>query len=359
MIKEHYREMKVLGKYYKIDEEKKIVTIPFRFEKVSDIIDSTYDGEDNFIIREDVVAEIEKKVVRIPIMYKVNVDIQIDDYEGIEPTKLHENINDLLELNHYNLGREKRVNRLIAIILLIVGISIISINVTAKNGGWYQDIAYEILDIVSWVFIWEATTIAFLTTSELDINANKLIMRINCLSLLDKDKNVLISKKAKDETVEWAENARIDKIARYMLLFSGAILIISTIMSIISEISLVVILFDINEETGLTNLDSVGGPLFYSIMTGISLLVYFVTLSSGISALSSYRGRGPFRKRFSYVLMVLMGFTFIIELASLIFSYKKETFVTTILMLLATLFFVAGKIITIVINKKEARMIRE
>ena len=71
--------------------------------------------------------------------------------------------------------------------MLVVGVSIIIANVLGKNAGWYHDIAYEILDIVSWVFIWEATTVAFLTPSELNLNSKRIIRRVCSIELLDKD----------------------------------------------------------------------------------------------------------------------------------------------------------------------------
>ena len=349
MRKEFYREMKVINKYYDVDEENKIVTIPLHFEKATDLVDSSVRDKGDYLISEEVLADISDKVTSIPFLYKVKISLEIDDYEGYDPDKLLDNINDCVELNTYKQTREKKYNRVLAIFLLVIGISLIIINVSAKAAGWYQDIAYEILDIVSWVFIWEATTIAFLTSSELTLNSKKFIYKIIGVELLDKDLNVLASEANFNRYDEWEKASKKERFARALLLFSGAALMASSVLGIIETVSIFKDLATVGKETGAENV------MALLVVIGILLVLYTVILLAGVSAITTYLGRGPFRKWSKYVFMVAIALLFAIELFLQISIGSTEAIASKLLTFASALFYLVGIITMIVVNHKEKK----
>ncbi len=360
MRKEYYREMKVIGKYYDVDETNKIVTINLHYGNASELIDNTIKSENNYAISDEVMENIENKVKKIPLVYKVRINLSIDDYEELDPKKLLENINDFLELNHYNLEREKSYNRLTAILLLVVGLSLIVFNVTAKNQGWYQDIAFEIFDIMSWVFIWEATTVAFLRTSELNVNSHKIRIRICEFILSDKLGEILASETSFGDNENWEGSKRIEKFARFSLLFSGAALIASAVVSLIGLIpyfsSAQANIQEFELKTG-EHISESTYILFVIIYGALSITIYIATLFAGISALSTYIGRGPFRKKLSYVFMGIVFIMFALEISSFILVPSSQKVLTSILLIFSGFCYLVGKIVMIVINKKEEKEI--
>ena len=352
-----YREMKVLKKYYDVDVENKVVTIPFKFEKASDIIDDMVIVKDDFIIKEDVIKAIEDKVMSIPISYRVKIELQINDYEGIDPKKLLTNFNDVIELNRYNQVRERKLNKFVATFLLVLGISIIIVNTTAKTAGWYHDIAFEILDIVSWVFIWEATTIAFLTSSEIVINSNKLVKRVASLALKDSSGTILVSEDSFDDAKEWDNTTKAESVGRFFLLFSGAALIATAVLAIVNSFGTVQLLWSEDEEIKALLAE---GNSFLSllILVIIELVVYLLCLFAGISALTTYLGRGPFRGKIKYFFLVVMGLLFALEAYGFfITKLDKSSFLSELLITFAGLFYVVGTIIIIRIEYKKKKLI--
>lgn len=349
MRKQLQRQMSLLSKYYDVDEENKVVTIPLKYEKATDIVDTTLRDKGDYLIDEDAMTELVKKASAIPIIYKIKYSIEIDDYEGYDPNKLLNNINNCIELNHYNQGRERRWNKVLAIFLLVIGVSLIIFNVTAKNAEWYGDIAYETLDIVSWVFIWEATSVAFLRPSELDLNSKRIIRRMYGLELLDSNLNVLATENTFDDNKEWANPPGIEKFAKGLLLYSGAALMVSSIYALINVIyAFVVVVSNPTSETGLA-----------LIILSVQIVIYTLTLLAGISAITTYLGRGPFRSKARYLFLFILALLFALETYLIITEGLSSNASTTILLLSSALFYVIGMIISLIIAKKDKKRQKE
>ena len=79
------REIDLLNKYYEIDNENRVVTMPLHYEKASDLINNKIISKDNYLFDYEELTAINDMIRRIPVMYKVNIDIQIDDYEDYDP----------------------------------------------------------------------------------------------------------------------------------------------------------------------------------------------------------------------------------------------------------------------------------
>ena len=147
------REIELLNKYYEVDNENRIVTMPLHYDKASDLVNGKIISKDNYLFDYEELTSINDMIKRIPVMYKIKINIDIDDYEDYEPDKLLSGFNDAMELNQFNYEREKKLKFLRASLLLIVGISVLFFVGYGKINHWFgtsqeADIYSEIFDII-------------------------------------------------------------------------------------------------------------------------------------------------------------------------------------------------------------------
>ena len=72
------------------------------------------------------------------------------------------------------VNRELKKNHLIALALGVIGIFVLAAAIVV--GYFYESAIWaEVIDIVAWVFLWEAVDIAFLETRKLKLDRQKYI----------------------------------------------------------------------------------------------------------------------------------------------------------------------------------------
>lgn len=346
MRKELYHEIKVLSKYYEVDEENKTVILPFKYERASDLIDSSIETKSNYVISEQAMVDIVDKISTIPPIFKVKLDLIIDDYEEYDKEILLESLNDYLELTHYSIIREKKIFLIQAILLLAVGISILVFNNFAKSKILSEEsVLTEVFDIVAWVFVWQATTVAFLTPSEFDVNTNRFKLRVKKITFYDKDKNVLLEEDTLEKFKEWVGNKKKEKFERLCLLLSGGALLVSAAMSLVSGITSITNIVEYIQSGSVENLDMI----IFLATTSIVLSVLQMLIA--ISALSLYRGRGPFSNKARYVFLPLMIIILVLELTTLFSLTTLGDFFSAIISILAAIGYIIGTILSFFSNQ--------
>ena len=144
MRRELHKELELLNRYYDVDEENKLVTIPLKYEKATELIDLNVEAKNNYPISDPAMVSIVEKISTIPPGYQVKLNLIINDYEGYDENILLESLNDFLEFNHYSIIREKKFFFIQAIILLAIGISILVFNVSAKANGYRITLAHGV-----------------------------------------------------------------------------------------------------------------------------------------------------------------------------------------------------------------------
>ena len=354
MRKELYYEINLLKKYYDVDVENKIVSITLKFEKATDIIDLGVDTKENYAIKDSVMAEIVERISTIPPLFRIKLNLLIDDYEGYNHNKLLDSVNDFLEMNHYSIIRERKFFFIQAIILLAIGISILVFNGFAKKNGIIEEtsVIVEVLDIVAWVFVWQATTVAFLTPSEFDVNSNKFKLRVKGIALYDKDRNLLVEEETLEKFKKWVGNKKAEKTSRILLLLSGGALLVSAVGNLLTAFGAIPEVVGIIKEYEINIF-----PLLLVII--IAFTTSAIEWIIAISALSQYTGRGLFYKKARWVLLPISLIGVGLELYTLISmpGLELSTKVTSIISIGASLSFFAGTIMSmILVDMKKANL---
>lgn len=349
---EDKKELELLNKYYNVDYDNKIVTMPLHYEKASDLIDSTVISKDNYLFDYSELTMINDRITRIPKLYSVNINIQIDDYEDYEPNKLISGFNDALELNSFNFARERRKKWLYAAILLMVGISILFFVAYGKLNSWFGEgnrgqVFGEVFDIIGWVFIWEMVTISFLTPSELGVNSIMFKTRVKLVSFLDAEDNILASEKTDVIYSRWQNDKALSIASRWALLISGITIILLGIIQAIEAVGTI-------DSTIAATQSSADGVLFGILVAVFTILETVTLIIAGILNLLLYMRKIRF-KIASYIFSGLLFLFLIFNILMIVLS--NGAFVTTsnIVTIIMIVLYIFGAVFTLVTAKKSQK----
>lgn len=354
---EDKKELELLNKYYDVDTENKMITMPLHYEKASDLIDNRVISKDNYLFDYEELTSISERLKRIPIIYNVNINIQIDDYEDYEPKKLLQGFNDAIELNNFNAAREGRKKWLQVALLLTIGLSILFIMTYGKINSWFGSgnrgaVFSEAIDIFGWVFLWETVTVAFLSPSELGINSFIFKKRVKKVAFLDTNDKELIYENTEEIYKGWNDENRISVLSRWALLISGVSLIILAILNVIEIIgnygSLFVEFFN-NDEAKVEDIVFV---IFAFIFV---LSESFVLIMGGLLNLSLYRRRN-IHKRLSTIFSVLLLLILVINMVLWFIPGAEQSSLTSrVVTFIMISLYVFGVFTTLYRLKKEEK----
>ncbi len=308
------RQIELLSKYYEIDEENKVVKVTLAYEKASELFVTDYASEEHPEFKEEILSRVSDILSRIPLDYKADLSFAIDDYEGYDPNKLLESFNDLVEMNNYEGFVDGRKKGLRIALLLIAGIISLVLMISGTKGGWFgedstKDLITEIIDIIGWVFIWEAVSIIFLSPNEEKIRSVKLKTRVNSISFKDGNNGkILTEEKGLKAFESWHGESKTKRASKSLLLISGSgflAVATSTLISGISDIS--------------SNASSYGTVTLISYLAFTILFCGFMIVS-GIGAISSYLDRGPLKKAVPYFAII----NIIIGILGIVLSFAEN-----------------------------------
>lgn len=218
----------LLSKYFNIDKAKKIAYINLYYNLASDILDLSISTND-YIIKDEIINDINDLIKMIPNKYKINININIKDYETYDKDKLLESFNDTIEMNYYQRDKLVKYRNLKVGFLVVIGILLLSVMVyfKASNIVSSESISYgiisEVIDISAWVFIWEAVTVAFLSGIDLPFNSRFILVRVKNINLVDDNSNIISSLNVKEEAYKWDYTSRIKKLVNMIYLFTGIV----------------------------------------------------------------------------------------------------------------------------------------
>ena len=347
------RQVELLKKRFDVDEEKKIVELDLHYDQADEILDKNIDSKVPTFNREK-FALLDEIMSDFPREYKVNLNIKIDDYQDYKSSELMEGFNDAVELTQYSGTRGHRKKWMQIIFLLIAGIMILNILARGVIGNWLQledetkDVVREVFDITSWVFIWQAVSLMFLTpTFERRISLS-MAFRVNEVCFIDKDDKVLIKENYHDTYNTVIRERKTRTFGRYALLISGAAffaLAISTILNTIFSIPGMIndAQADNPDYTGLLYVAAI-------IIIVLSLVVSVFEGLGGAAAMSLFAGRkGKLHKMvmpFGIITFSLLVFSLIINImqgSSTIVSAAIGTFIAAIYLIGAICLFVTSE----------------
>lgn len=345
------RQLELMKKRFDVDEEKKTVKLALHYEKASEVLDTSLDSKiptfdrSKFDFIKDTISDFRPD-------YKTDLSIQIDDYEDYKADEIMEGFNDAVELTHYSGNREHKKKFVQVTFLIIAGVLLLNI---IANGyiidlfGFSEigtSVFKEVLDISSWVFIWEAVSLMFLRPSEDRLISLTLAHRLKQVSFLDKKGEVTAKEDYSDSYADTAKERKLRITGKYALLLSGAaffalgsITLFKSLYSIPSYVSL------FQESGGDLSL-----IVLISTLMSIDFLVFTFEILGGIAALSAFTGRiGKL-----YKLALPFGLlSFVLEATGLILSIVMEiSFVDSILGMVIATAYLFGVIALLITREK-------
>lgn len=291
-LNQSQRQLQILSKYYDIDEEKKEITVSMHYDHADDIIASDVQGKEQPWVTRDFVSRIYQIVDDLPIDYKVNLNVNIDDYDGIDPKVLGNSINDGVELNHYRSNKDIRKKRMTATVLMVTGVLVLFFMGIGTLNSWFgagetESLVQEVLDIIGWVFVWEATSILFLEPSDSKKTDLLLQTRIRQIALYNYEKD-LVFKEDRDTILDsWIDASRSQKTGSVLLLISGGLTLAYAAAYLISSITNLVNNVSSGEVEG-------GGVITLLVIFYLSFTIILTV--QGFAAFSVYAQHGKLQK---------------------------------------------------------------
>lgn len=296
------RQIEIISKYHKVDFEEKIIYLDLHYEKASEIIETDISSLSRPRFKFDILKRASDIISSFPRDYFISINIIIDDYENADPHSLIESFRDELEIFHYSIINEKNHNWIISVILVLVSTSLLFFRLFAGNSKIISTdgMFYEMLDIIAWVFLWEAVSVMFLSQRELYGVSMSFNDRVLKISLSNKGNETVVEMAREDIVRDFVNERKLQKTGRILLLLGGGALFSTAFMDSFTLVSLLVSTI----QSGFPK-----EPFLY-IFLGVYTAEVTLFALGGIGAFSTFVERGPFRK----VVPVLAYFCILISL---------------------------------------------
>lgn len=225
-FKQNERQISLLKKYYHLDEEKKLITVPLYYENSTDILNMQQGNLHHYAFKSEVLTLVNEIITKAPAGYKLNIDFKINNYLDFKPKDLIESFNDTLELAQYQARKKRMLKELIAAFLVLVGIILLFFMVIGKNyqifgTGVKEEIIVEVINIAAWVFVWEAFNMLFLEHSEEVKFALKIRSFVNQIAMYDGANNLVEVERNEDIFGKWENEGYLKRTGHMMLLISS------------------------------------------------------------------------------------------------------------------------------------------
>lgn len=312
------RRIELLKKYYPIDEDNKVITVKLYYEHANELLDYSL-GEDGCeMFKDEFLTKLSSIFEKIPLGYKADVILEIKDYDSYNPELIMDKFNDFIELNSYNAVRRKKRNQLLSAILILIGISILVFNhffvkeeIYGVQGSLESIILQEFFDITSWVFIWQAVTVLFLSPSE---HGLKILGIAKCLNrfLVSKDGNIAIEEKRDDILSKCKIDKPIKNAKNKTLLITSTALAFFGLVYLINPLS--PSSWSVPEEIHLS----------IYIINVVQILVGISVLLAGIYGLSKFSNH-TLKLGFAYPIIIIIFLILVfIWVVNIIYIEKSE-----------------------------------
>lgn len=319
------RQLEIIGRYYDVDIENRLITIKLHYAKASEILEEGIDSK-HPILKSDLLERISEIISTFPVDFRSYVSIQIDDYENYDYKDIMGSFKDNMELFHYSVRKETNKRWISAAIFFSVSAILLAIRLFlgTKNYLDTNSMVYEMMDIIAWVFLWEAVTVLFLNPGELKEISTKIGRRIVKTSFLDEKGNVLTEIKRNELVSNWIEDTKLENGGRTLLIIAGALIFATGVVDGINGIPSFV-----NDTISVISSPNMWPALLIDAATLVESALFIL---GGIAAINIYRERGPLQKLMAPFSIIFMIFDTVV-LSGLIFLciYYKVDFKQTII----------------------------
>lgn len=341
------RQLILLKKYYEVDETNKVVVVKLHYEKASDILNVSISKKNNPVFNDGVLENINNIIQSIPLAYKVRIEFDIIDYEEYNPNVLIESFNDTLEMNQYISRRYRQRKEFISSILVLIGIIILCFMVISKSKEWFgtgirAEVLLETINIVAWVFVWEAASMLFLEKSPQKILALRIKTRVSEIVMLNNSGQIIANESSENVFGQWDNEGKAKRFSKLATLISSMALLFTSIFSFYEMIDMFV------------SKDYTDTILF--IITLIRILYIVLYATAGIAGIRRFLGKNKGLSRFMgvYVIIILVGY--IISIVGFIKNPQSSIVLSSMGTSIINLLYILGYIINEHGKKREGNL---
>ena len=341
------RQIELIKKYYDLDEEKQIITISLNYDSIYEILSSDFKEKTRPQFSAELLEKISSIIDTFPTNYKVDIKLNIADYDGFDPEVILTSLNDKLEMLHYKSKIVNRKNRIIAIILVAVGISVLAFMQLNGLNSWLEktgnaDLILEILDITGWVFIWEAVSLLFLSPSEEGVLSLKFSKRVNHIELYQSGQLEPVASEDKEALIKnWVETNKLFRFFRGVLIGTSSAFLAVGMASIFSSFDTLYSIASLPEGSDIAS---------YIIFGSLTLLFALLSIFTGLFGIFNYVGK----KNFNIISLISASILLAFDILLIIYSYfSSQIFILYgIIALIALLLFIVSNILVALKRKK-------
>lgn len=315
---EQGRKVYLLSKHFPVDEEKKIVHIQLKYPTASELLDLDMSTKENPFFKTDIQQRISDILTTLPMGYHATIELLVRDYEGYEPKAIMEAFNDSLELSHYDYQKENKKKRLSVALMVLMGLALLLVKSVGTLDSWFgavdsvkSDLISEIFDICGTVFIWEATSVIFLSPSEVSIQAKRFQFKVLSVAFLN-TKGAVIAFENREQLYEKWDTTTITY--RYG---SKAILIASTALLGFSFYYILSIFETAIKGPYVDGAEKSNLIIFIFEIVAFFLLA-FIYFLGGFSGIRYYMGHGTV---FAGIVSIFLGLSVVLNL---VYSIRNQ-----------------------------------
>ncbi len=311
-LNDNDRKNELIHKYYDINEEDKTLNLYYSFNDVSELYDNYYPNEENNIFSNEVIDKISDSIEIVPLTYKVKIIFEVENINENQSKKVLESFNDSIELSLYFARVKRQKRQLFAAILILIGITLIFILTILKSTGVLEnelqkDVGSEVVDIMAWVFIWEATTLLFLEKPKEFKHSFQMKNRVKEIQIIDKNTSkVLVNEESSSIFKDLMNETKIKRFGKVTLLGSS--------------IGFIFLVF-YNFYASIVSIASFANSSEFNVATLIALIIGYiiaigVNLLAGVSGLHKYLDKKTKISKFAAIYSVFLIITIIADIIS-------------------------------------------
>ena len=245
LSKRTLKQIKNLENVIDFDMEKRIASIPLHFRSSEEILDEVLSKPGYPVVSDEITSYLHTICESIPKEFYVELVLKIDDCGDYTHNELLTSLKIEIENEYYYYDEHKKKDNYLSVLFIIIGLIVIAFSFVWKDIEWLNilitgdatnistDIFESILEIISWVFIWEGGAILFLTYDH-DFTAFKNnLRRLSGIRIVDRNNCTLCESTDEEIYSNWVSIGKGELFAR------NVILIINTVYLAIGSIVLV------------------------------------------------------------------------------------------------------------------------
>ena len=228
-----------LKELYDFDLESGIATVPLHYASPDDLVDEHLSRPGKPVITDEAVDYLVGIIRSIPKEFSVDFSLQFDECEDYSPSSLLTAIRTAIDNRFFYHDANRKKDNINAVFFILLGILLLAYEYIAMHFGWLGSeeaistgFLEALIDITSWIFIWEGGAILFLTYGEDSTLFRKDIRRLHGICAVNKTGELVCKQIESDQVHNWVNPRAGEKFARNYILFFFPLLFIFAVVLI-------------------------------------------------------------------------------------------------------------------------------